>query len=111
MRIRADRASRTRAKCKESYPVGKKRAMFRAPRRAAGGAGQGLLRSPPRNRIRQIGLVPCKAYGIYALATYMSFMSGNTTQTGVLTGQGKFAAALPSALALVSFVAGSIAGT
>src|SRR5437868_6023604 len=51
------------------------------------------------------------AYGLRAFATFVSFMSGNTTQTGVLTGQGKLTAALPSALALVFFVAGSFVGT
>ena len=50
-------------------------------------------------------------YGLRAFATYVSFMSGNTTQTGVLTGQGKLAAALPSGLAILFFVAGSFAGT
>jgi uncharacterized membrane protein YoaK (UPF0700 family) len=40
----------------------------------------------------------------------MSLMSGNTTQTGFLIGQGKFAAALPSALAIVFFLDGSFAG-
>jgi uncharacterized membrane protein YoaK (UPF0700 family) len=42
--------------------------------------------------------------------TYLSFMSGNTTQTGYETGQGNFGAALPSALAIVFFVGGSFAG-
>jgi len=50
------------------------------------------------------------AYGIVALGVYVSFMSGNTTQTGALTGQGHFAAALPSALAIVFFVIGNFAG-
>jgi 3-hydroxyisobutyrate dehydrogenase-like beta-hydroxyacid dehydrogenase/uncharacterized membrane protein YoaK (UPF0700 family) len=50
-------------------------------------------------------------YGLRAFATYVSFMSGNTTQTGLLTGQGGLAAALPSALVIVFFVAGSFAGT
>jgi uncharacterized membrane protein YoaK (UPF0700 family) len=51
------------------------------------------------------------AYGLLALGTYVSFMSGNTTQTGALAGQGRLAAALPSALAIVCFVGGSFAGT
>jgi uncharacterized membrane protein YoaK (UPF0700 family) len=51
------------------------------------------------------------AYSLRAFATYVSFMSGNTTQTGLLTGQGKLAATLPPALAIVFFVAGSFAGT
>jgi uncharacterized membrane protein YoaK (UPF0700 family) len=44
-------------------------------------------------------------YGLCVFATYVSFMSGNTTQTGAMTGQGNFAAALPSALAIVFWVA------
>src|SRR5271154_5829062 len=51
------------------------------------------------------------AYGLLAYGIYVSFMSGNTTQTGSMTGQGNLAAALPSALAIVFFVAGSFAGT
>ena len=51
------------------------------------------------------------AYGLLAYGTYVSFMSGNTTQTGSMTGQGKLLAALPSALAIMFFVAGSFAGT
>ena len=51
------------------------------------------------------------AYALRAFATYVSFMSGNTTQTGSMTGQGKLAAALPSAVAIVLFVVGSFAGT
>ena len=51
------------------------------------------------------------AYGVIALGAYVSFMSGNTTQTGLLTGQGKVVAALPSALAIVFFLAGVLAGT
>ena len=51
------------------------------------------------------------AYGLRAFATYVSFMSGNTTQTGSLTGQGNFVAALRPILAILFFVAGSFAGT
>ena len=51
------------------------------------------------------------AYGLIALGVYVSFMSGNTTQTGSLTGQGNVVAALPSALAIVFFLFGSFAGT
>lgn len=51
------------------------------------------------------------AYGLRAFATYVSFMSGNTTQTGTLLGQGQFTAAVTSALAIMAFVAGSVAGT
>src|SRR3989442_9933724 len=51
------------------------------------------------------------AYGYLTFKTYVSFMSGNTTQTGFLTGQGDFAAAMPSLLAIVSFVIGIFTGT
>jgi len=51
------------------------------------------------------------AYGLLAYGTYVSFMSGNTTQTGSMTGQGMLPAAVPSALAIIAFVIGSFAGT
>jgi uncharacterized membrane protein YoaK (UPF0700 family) len=51
------------------------------------------------------------AYGLVAYGIYVSFMSGNTTQTGSMVGQGRLLAALPSAVAIVFFVAGSFAGT
>jgi uncharacterized membrane protein YoaK (UPF0700 family) len=50
------------------------------------------------------------AYGLIALCVYVSFMSGNTTRTGSLAGQGSVAAALPSALAIVFFLFGSFGG-
>jgi uncharacterized membrane protein YoaK (UPF0700 family) len=49
-------------------------------------------------------------YGLLFLKTYVSFMSGNTTFTGLKSGQGNFEAALPSALAIVFFVTGSFLG-
>jgi uncharacterized membrane protein YoaK (UPF0700 family) len=51
------------------------------------------------------------AYGFITYGVYVSFMSGNTTQTGYLAGQGAFAAAAVSALAILFFVGGSFAGT
>ena len=51
------------------------------------------------------------AYGLVAYGVYVSFMSGNTTQTGSIAGQGKLLAALPSALAILFFVVGAFAGT
>jgi uncharacterized membrane protein YoaK (UPF0700 family) len=36
------------------------------------------------------------AYGLRAFSTYVSFMSGNTTQTGIMIGHGHLVAALPS---------------
>lgn len=49
-------------------------------------------------------------YGLLFLKTYVSFMSGNTTSTGVMSGGGNFHAAFLSALAIVSFVSGSFLG-
>jgi len=51
------------------------------------------------------------AYALSAYGIYVSFMSGNTTQTGSMTGQGRLLATLPSVLAILFFVAGSFAGT
>lgn len=51
------------------------------------------------------------AYGLCVFGTYVSFMSGNTTQTGILIGQRNPLAALPALLAIAFFVAGSFAGT
>ena len=52
------------------------------------------------------------AYAFVALGgIFVSFMSGNTTRTGSIIGQGNFVAALPSTLAIVFFVAGAFAGT
>ncbi len=51
------------------------------------------------------------AYGMITYRTYLSFMSGNTTQAGYQIGQGKFGPALYSVLlAVVFFVGGSFAG-
>jgi len=49
-------------------------------------------------------------YGLLVLGTYVSFMSGNTTIAGLKSGQGNFQAALPSAIAIASFVTGSFLG-
>lgn len=49
-------------------------------------------------------------YGLLVLGTYVSFMSGNTTFTGLKSGQGNFQAACPSAVAVLSFVTGSFLG-
>ena len=49
-------------------------------------------------------------YGLLVLGTYVSFMSGNTTLAGLKSGQGNFQAALPSAIAVLSFVTGSFLG-
>src|SRR6266404_1089760 len=68
---------------------------------------------------RQRGLAMClaliagylDAYGLSAFGTYVSFMSGNTTQVGSMTGHGRLVEALPPALAILFFVCGSCAGT
>jgi uncharacterized membrane protein YoaK (UPF0700 family) len=49
-------------------------------------------------------------YGLLVLGTYVSFMSGNTTIAGLRSGQENFHAALPSAIAVLSFVSGSFLG-
>ena len=49
-------------------------------------------------------------YALRVFGIYVSFMSGNTTLTGVGLGQGQFAAALAPALAIAGFVLGSFLG-
>jgi uncharacterized membrane protein YoaK (UPF0700 family) len=49
-------------------------------------------------------------YALRVFGTFVSFMSGNTTQTGVGVGQGQFAAALTPALSIAGFLGGSFAG-
>lgn len=49
-------------------------------------------------------------YGLVVLNTYVSFMSGNTTQTGSMLGQQKFGDAVPTALAILFFLVGSVLG-
>jgi len=49
-------------------------------------------------------------YALHVFGIYVSFMSGNTTLTGVGVGQGQFAAALAPALAIAGFVVGSFLG-
>src|SRR2546426_9340394 len=51
------------------------------------------------------------AYGFLSYGTYVSLMSGNTTQTGLETGQGNVAAAAPALLAIGCFVTGVVTGT
>jgi uncharacterized membrane protein YoaK (UPF0700 family) len=51
------------------------------------------------------------AYGIITYGVFVSFMSGNTTQTGYQTAEGVFGPASLSALAILFFVVGSFAGT
>jgi uncharacterized membrane protein YoaK (UPF0700 family) len=51
------------------------------------------------------------AYGMITYGVFVSFMSGNTTQTGYQTAEGAFGLASLSALAILFFVVGSFAGT
>jgi uncharacterized membrane protein YoaK (UPF0700 family) len=51
------------------------------------------------------------AYGFLTFSTFVSFMSGNTTRAGIKLGEHAYALALPAAAAILSFVAGVIAGT
>jgi uncharacterized membrane protein YoaK (UPF0700 family) len=51
------------------------------------------------------------AYGMITYGVYVSFMSGNTTQTGYQAAAGAFAPASLSVLAILFFVIGSFAGT
>ena len=49
-------------------------------------------------------------YGLLIFNTYVTFMSGNSTFASVRLGQGAFHAALPAAVAVLFFVAGSTLG-
>jgi uncharacterized membrane protein YoaK (UPF0700 family) len=49
-------------------------------------------------------------YGLRQFNTFVSFMSGNTTSTGVYMGQRKFHSALPEALAILFFLVGTFLG-
>jgi uncharacterized membrane protein YoaK (UPF0700 family) len=51
------------------------------------------------------------ACGLRAFGTYVSFMSGNTTQAGMAIGRQNPAAAMPFVLAILCFVGGSFTGT
>src|SRR5271155_4402767 len=51
------------------------------------------------------------AYGMITYGVFVSFMSGNTTQTGYQTAEGAFGPASLSALAILFFVLGAFAGT
>jgi uncharacterized membrane protein YoaK (UPF0700 family) len=50
-------------------------------------------------------------YALRVFGIFVSFMSGNTTLTGVSAGQGKFLTAIPPALAVFGFVGGSFVGS
>ncbi|MEJ1969147.1 MAG: YoaK family protein [Rhizomicrobium sp.] len=76
---------------------------------------QGALRRAAREEERLAALIAMvagivDAYGFITYGTYLSFMSGNTTQAGYRTAQGDFAAAAPALTAIASFAGGSFAG-
>ena len=50
-------------------------------------------------------------FGLLFLGTSVAFMSGNTTTTGLKSGQLNFHGALPTAIAILFFVGGSFIGT
>jgi uncharacterized membrane protein YoaK (UPF0700 family) len=71
-----------------------------------------------KTRLQWAGAVFCAVvagyldgYGLLFLKTYVSFMSGNTTSTGVMIGSAKFGAASNAALAILCFVVGSFGGS
>jgi uncharacterized membrane protein YoaK (UPF0700 family) len=51
------------------------------------------------------------AYGFIYYQAYVSFMSGNTTQSGLSLGRATWTLAVPTMVAIASFVAGVFAGT
>jgi uncharacterized membrane protein YoaK (UPF0700 family) len=51
------------------------------------------------------------AYGFIHYQAYVSFMSGNTTQSGISLGQAGWWLAVPTMVAIASFVAGVFVGT
>ena len=51
------------------------------------------------------------AFGLIQLQTFVSFMSGNTTTSGMLVGAGSFAAAVPALVAVAFFVCGVLCGS
>jgi uncharacterized membrane protein YoaK (UPF0700 family) len=73
------------------------------------------LRAAARSEARLAALLATiagfvDAYGIIAYGVFVSFMSGNTTQTGYQTAQGEFGPASASALAILFFFIGTFAG-
>jgi uncharacterized membrane protein YoaK (UPF0700 family) len=49
-------------------------------------------------------------FGLQRFQTFVSFMSGNTTVSGVQIGEGAFSAAVPTLVAVLFFVGGVLAG-
>ena len=95
-----------------------KRALGGSPI-AASGALDGSARSKRAQARSAERLAAClatiagftDAYGMITYGVFVSFMSGNTTQTGYQAAEGLFGAAALSGLAILFFVIGSFAGT
>jgi uncharacterized membrane protein YoaK (UPF0700 family) len=73
------------------------------------------LRAAARSEARLAALLATlagfvDAYGIMAYGVFVSFMSGNTTQTGYQAAEGEFGPASASALAILFFFIGTFAG-
>jgi uncharacterized membrane protein YoaK (UPF0700 family) len=76
-----------------------------------------MLNYSRQTRLQLAGAIFCAVvagyldgYGFLILKTYVGFMSGNTTSSGVMIGSGHFCAASNAALAIICFVAGSFVG-
>jgi uncharacterized membrane protein YoaK (UPF0700 family) len=87
------------------------------PSAAASFSADGGARSlrATRNEARLAALLAAiagfiDAYGIIAYGVFVSFMSGNTTQTGYQAAEGEFGPASASALAILFFFVGTFAG-
>jgi uncharacterized membrane protein YoaK (UPF0700 family) len=98
-----------------SGPASSPAAQTIAPAPSSQGATAGAMRLAAQTQERLAAGVAMiagfvDAYGVITYGIYLSFMSGNTTQTGYRIGQGNFAAAVPAALAIVFFLGGSFAG-
>ena len=82
------------------------------------GIGRGGFRLAPQHVRKQTRLAIALAmvagfvdgFGLLKFSTYLSFMSGNTTQTGANLGRAAFGLAIPSAIAIGAFLAGVILG-
>ena len=72
------------------------------------------MKLPSTLRMEAIGLAIIAGYvdgyALRVFGIYVSFMSGNTTLSGVNAGEGNFPLALPPALSIAGFLGGSFVG-
>lgn len=89
--------------------------IYRGP-----GSGSGPTNQAPRGIVRGEEWRACTlaliagytdAFGFIQYQTYVSFMSGNTTQSGLSMGRAAWTLAVPTLLAIASFVVGVFVGT